>query len=337
MNFDSLSQLIRDQRLPAFHAKNLIQIIGRGFKSYDQLTSWPLHLRQAAIENIPIHSYTSAQLTTGTDGNAKALLTYSDNNAIETVFIQTKPDHYSICVSCQSGCAMGCAFCATGSLGLLRSLTAEEICDQFLYWRQTYPNILPKSVVFMGMGEPFANQIEVFKAIDWLHTYYGLGYRHITVSTCGLPAGIQALSKAYPQVNLAISLHAANQRTRESIMPIAKKISLNELATTIHSYLSVTNRQITLEYLLLNGLNDSTKQLDYLIDWLRQFPKQLVHVNLIGYNQTDSTFSKPSNNKIRFAKNYLQENHVSVTIRKSQGEDIIGACGQLSLNSNSQK
>lgn len=335
MNFDVIEKIISSNRFPTYHLKALKTQIGKGITSYDQLSSWPKLLR-TQLGQIPFTSYKTAILTQGNDNSAKALLTFSDEVSIETVLIQTKPDHYSVCVSCQSGCAMGCAFCATGTLGLIRSLTAEEITDQLLYWQQTYPNLQIKSIVFMGMGEPFANQPAVFQAIDWFHTYYGLGYRHLTVSTSGLPTGITSLGNTYPQVNLAVSLHAANQQLRESIMPIAKAISLNDLAASIHVYLTQTNRQLTFEYLLIQDLNDSSQELDWLIAWLQQFPPHLVHVNLIGYNQTTNKFTKPSRNRIQFAKKYLLSHHISATIRKSLGEDIVGACGQLSLKSSGQ-
>jgi adenine C2-methylase RlmN of 23S rRNA A2503 and tRNA A37 len=331
MNFDAIKNKIDSLALPEYHFQALINLVNRGGESsYDQLTSWPKQLRKE-VETIPFYSYESATVTTGADQSVKALLRFPDKTAIETVLIQTKPDHYSVCVSCQSGCAMGCAFCATGTLGLIRSLTAEEIADQLLFWRQTKPDIHIKSIVFMGMGEPFANQIEVFKAIDWLHTYYNVGFRHITISTCGLPAGITALAKAYPQVNLAISLHAANQTLRESLMPISEKVSLTDLSTAIKTYLSLTNRQVTFEYLLLKDVNDTKIALEELVTWLSNFKKNLTHVNLIGYNQTTDQFTKPSKNRIYFARDFLQSNRISATIRKSMGEDIVGACGQLSL------
>lgn len=330
MNFESITTLISDHQLPAFHFKTLIRGLKNGIQSYQDLTSWPASLRQSAAA-IPFHSYQSVKLVEGAHHGAKAILTFSDHASIETVLIQTKPDHYSVCVSCQSGCAMGCRFCATGTLGLLRSLTPEEITDQFLYWKEQRPTLPIKSIVFMGMGEPFANQTAVFKAIDWLHTYYQLGLRHLTVSTCGLPAGIISLAQTYPQVNLAISLHAANQSLRETLMPIARTINLNELGQAVSEYLNQTNRQVTFEYLLIKDINDTKQNLDELITWLNQFPSELTHVNLIGYNITDHKFTRPSQNRIHFALDYLQAHHVSATIRKSVGEDILGACGQLAL------
>jgi len=332
MNFTRLNQLITtDLNLPQYHFNSLLnQLQKPGFTSYDQLSSWPQTLRQTAA-SVPFNSHHQSKLVSLPDQGAKALLTFADQVSTETVFIPTKADHYSICVSSQSGCPMGCTFCATGKLGLIRSLTAEEICDQFFYWLQTYPKIRPKSVVFMGMGEPFANQNQVFQAISWLHDYYNLGYRHMTVSTCGLPTGIAALATTYPQVNLAISLHAATQNLRQQLMPIANKVPLTALSQSIQDYLEKTNRRVTFEYLLLDQVNDTPEAITALISWVKQFPPQLVHLNLIPYNPTGTTYRRPLPQKTRAIMNQLLNHQIITTIRKSFGTLVDGACGQLAL------
>ncbi len=331
MNFDAVKQILDSANQPPYRIKSLVGAIqANRLTDYDQLSSWPKTLRQALKDQLPFTSYSNTQLISGTSQTKKALLELTQGGSIETVLIPIKDNQYSVCVSSQVGCAMGCSFCATGTLGLSRSLTAEEITDQIFFWKLNFPEAVIKTIVFMGMGEPFANELAVNQAIDWLQTYYGIGARHITVSTCGLIKGIENFAHNHPQVNLAISLHAATQELRQQLMPIANKVDLEALSQAIHQYLKHTNRRITFEYLLIDSVNDSSQNLKDLADWLAQFPLQLVHVNLIRYNQTTDKYQQPSNNRVYFARDYLMNQGIVATIRKSYGDDIAGACGQLS-------
>jgi 23S rRNA (adenine2503-C2)-methyltransferase len=226
---------------------------------------------------------------------------------------------------------MNCAFCATGQMGFKRLLTAEEITDQWLFW-QTYR---PSHLVFMGMGEPFHNQAEVFKAMTDLHTYYQLGWRRMSVSTSGILPGILALAHEFPKVNLAISLHACIPPLREKLMPVTKLYPLAALRDTLLKYLQITPRQLVFEYLLLKDVNDTPTAFAALVDWLKPFPKRLIHLNLIRYNPTGA-FAAPPIATVQKWKADLNRLHLSASIRKSLGTDIQGACGQLATQSKSK-
>jgi 23S rRNA (adenine2503-C2)-methyltransferase len=249
--------------------------------------------------------------------------------------MQPKPSLFSVCVSCEVGCPMACAFCATGKMGFTRPLTAKK-SDQWVYWVNylAASNQKPSHIVFMGMGEPFHNQTAVFEAVSHFTDpeSYHIGDRKISISTCGVIPGILALSESFPQVNLAISLHAARKEVRESLMPISKAYSLQELQTCLIQYAKKTRRQIMLEYLLLKGINDRPTDLQSLVDWLKPFPKGLAHVNLIRFNPSGTNFEAPEILVVNWWKKTLLQARVSISIRKNLGADIFGACGQLAVS-----
>ncbi len=241
-----------------------------------------------------------------------------------------KDGRNSLCISCQAGCQMGCKFCATGKLGLLKHLTYEEIFDQVLYFAQLLhqENAEISNIVFMGMGEPFMNYQNTLAAANLLSDpkYLGIGARKITISTSGVVPGILQLADEPKQYNLAISLHAPNQADREKIMPIAKRWPLPELMSAVQTYLQKTNRRVSYEYVMLQGVNDSRIQAQQLAELIQG---QLCHVNLIPYNPTDSVFTVSQQNNIEEFKNILQKNGINATIRVTMGQDIDAACGQL--------
>ncbi|MDP1619528.1 MAG: 23S rRNA (adenine(2503)-C(2))-methyltransferase RlmN, partial [bacterium] len=253
---------------------------------------------------------------------------------IEAVLIAPKPDVWSVCISCQVGCAIGCKFCATGKMGLKRNLTAEEITDQVLFWIQYLKNINQKisTVVFMGMGEPLLNWEQVSRSLRDLidPTLFGFGARSISVSTSGIPEGIEKLAMEFPQVNLALSLHFGSDEKRSQAMPINRKNNLETLREALKKYFLKTNRKVFLEYVMLSGVNDSREDADKLIRFVKSIGKlQLLHVNLIRYNSTGSEFKPSSKEHTVEFRDYLAQNRIDVTIRKSLGEEIQGACGQL--------
>ncbi|MGI5828415.1 MAG: radical SAM protein [Patescibacteria group bacterium] len=181
---------------------------------------------------------------------------------METVLLNPKPALWSVCISCQVGCGMGCTFCATGKMGFIRNMTAEEICDQILFWRQYIAKkklpIRVTNIVYMGMGEPFANKEKVFESIRWLtdKNLYGFGQRHLSISTSGIVPGIREFADTFPQLNLAVSLHAPNDALRETLMPVARTYPLSELMKGLDYYVKKTNRQVFIEYILLKNIND---------------------------------------------------------------------------------
>lgn len=337
MNIAQIKISLENQGHPRFRFNQLLTLVLSGANEWSECTTWPSTLRDEYAKQFPFISWTKATTSISQDGTVKALLTLVDGNRIETVLMQPKPGHWSVCVSCEVGCPMNCAFCATGKMGFIRKLTTEEITDQVLFWINyishlnpiRYPLITIKSVVFMGMGEPFHNSENVFPAIEWLNSYYGLGARHISVSTSGIPDGIEKLCQLFPQVNLAISLHGATNQKRSSLMPINQQYSLDDLYPALRAYLHQTNRQLMFEYLLISKINDTKDDQQDLIAFLSRFPKNLIHVNLIRYNQTTDIFTATPIATVKQWKHNLIQNGISASIRKNLGVDIRGACGQL--------
>lgn len=292
----------------------------------------------------------------------KALLKLAGGNFIETVLISPKQGIWSACVSSQVGCPMNCLFCATGKGGFKRNLTAEEITGQILFWKQYLKSNMPKAanyklnnIVFMGMGEPFLNWENVrdglkilidkdsprtnFSSIKSVNAHtgvklvrgkFGFSSRSISVSTCGIPEGIKKLAKEFPQINLAISLHFADDKKRSEFMPINEKYNLAEIKKALQNYFATTRRKVFIEYIMLAGENDGLRDAEKLAEYLKSIgDTHLLHVNLINYNAASGQFKPSSGNRIQDFKNYLLKKHISATIRKSLGKDIEGACGQL--------
>lgn len=253
---------------------------------------------------------------------------------VEGVLMRFKNSRNSVCVSSQVGCPLRCAFCATGSLGFKRNLSAEEITDQVLYFdhwlkeKESGANVT--HVVFMGMGEPLLNYENVISAVSEMNDpdCLGIGARHITISTAGVIPGIKRLEREDIQVNLAVSLHAPNQKLRESFMPIAKSFKLPDLMETIKSYIQKTHRRVSYEYVMLKDINDSPALAKELASLLRG---QLCHVNLIPYNETYLGFTNAGRAKIDEFKEILESFKIPVTVRVSLGQDIAAACGQLAI------
>ena len=240
----------------------------------------------------------------------------------------------TVCVSCMVGCPMKCAFCATGEMGLLRKLTADEIITQVLFFSRFLKkeNARVGSVVFMGMGEPFLNYDNVMQAVRILNNpeCFGIGARHISISTCGIFDGIRKLTTEDIAVNLAISLHAPNDEVRRKIMPVAEGYTIAELLTVIDEYIAKTRRKVMFEYLLIDGVNDTDEMARELATILKH---KLCVVNLIQYNDTGA-FVASSHNRMNRFKEILEKAKIEVTMRYRFGRDIKGACGQLATGRN---
>jgi len=258
----------------------------------------------------------------------KFLFVTKDNNFIESVLMK----HYNrntVCVSSQIFCPLQCKFCATGQVPFRRNLTYWEIVLQVLLIEKIR-NIKVNNVVFMGMGEPFLNFDNVSKALFILNEDKRIGARHITVSTSGIVPKIVEFAKLNKQFKLAISLHAPNDRLRSELMPINKQYNLRELFSAIDEYTKITNKRVTYEYVLIDNVNDSIREAKQLVNLLKG---RKAFVNLLIYNPHPfSDFERPSHEKVIKFKNYLLRNGVTVAIRRSLGDDIQGACGQLSAS-----
>ena len=345
MNLTKLQEILTRHDQSKFRLEQIQKaIFGDSVSTWDEITTISKDLREILKKEFNLLSFEVEKILEAKNGqSAKALLKLSDGNLIETVLISPKPGIWSACVSCQVGCQMGCRFCATGRLGWQRDLTAEEITDQVLFWKQYLKNKFrnPKSeirncdignIVYMGMGEPFLNWENVRESLKIFtdNKLFGFGSRSISVSTSGIPDGIRKLAEEFSQINLAVSLHFADDEKRSRFMPVNIKYNLGELCESLRDYFQKTKRKVFIEYILLDGINDSVAEAKKVVDYLKSVGRtHLLHVNLIRYNPTGEELKSSSGNKAQKFKNYLLKNKINATIRKSVGEEIQGACGQL--------
>lgn len=286
--------------------------------------------KQLLSEHFELNLLNLVDKQTSSDGTVKYLFKTFDGLLLETV-LMTHDYGYSICVTSQIGCNMGCTFCASGILKKQRDLTSGEIVAQLLYAQKD----LDKSekrishIVVMGIGEPFDNYDNVMDFVSIVNDDFGLGIgaRHITISTCGIVEGIERFSDEQTQVNLAISLHGPNDKLRSQLMPINNRYPLSELMASLRYYLSKNNRRLTFEYILIQGVNDQIEHADELADLIRDMN---AYVNLIPYNPVDEKGYKKSSKSAQMAfYDRLKKRKIQCTLRKEQGSDIDAACGQL--------
>ncbi len=264
---------------------------------------------------------------TSNDGTLKCLYSLHDGHLIESVLIKQRYGN-SVCVTTQVGCNIGCSFCASGQLKKKRDLTAGEIIAQVIETEKILKERI-SYVVVMGIGEPFDNYEQLLKFLSTVNHPKGLaiGARHITVSTCGIVPKIREYAHTGLQVNLAISLHAPNNEIRTKLMTINKKYPIEDIIDAIRYYIDITKRRVTIEYILINGLNDTEAVALELVKLLRGLN---VYVNLIPYNEVLEAPYKRSETKTMLAfYDVLMKNKIQVTLRKEQGHDINAACGQL--------
>lgn len=299
--------------------------------SWDDITNIPVSLRASLKEKIHYIDSLSIYKKLQDDQTVKLSLQTKDNKYIETVILKHKLDRNTVCVSTQIGCPLGCKFCATGKMGFIRNLSVEEIVDQVIIAQRILKDEDKKikNIVFMGMGEPLLNYDNLIEAIKIINDpkKLGIGIRHITISTAGIISMIEKLMEENIQVNLAVSLHCANDTKRSTIMPVNNNDHLYDLIEVLKKYSVATNRRIFYEYIMLANINDSLEDAKMLANLLTG---QNAHVNLIPYNVTGDEFVGSSNNQIRRFQKILTDNNIPSTIRVSLGEDIGGACGQLS-------
>lgn len=325
---DDLVALTKELGQPAFRAKQLREwIFDKNVCSFEDMTNLPKAFREKLAESYGFNVPVERVKQVSRDGSRKYLLQFSDGVSVETVGMPSK-NKLAVCISSQAGCAMGCAFCATGMNGLTRSLTDQEMVDQVLHVARDFGERVT-SVVFMGQGEPFANFDNVVSALRKLNAPGGLeiGARHLTVSTCGVIPGIKRFAELPEQFTLAISLHSAVQSTRNNLMPGVKKYTLLRLHEAIQDYVEKTGRRPTYEYAMIEGVNDNNPEMQALIDFCQG---TLCHVNLIQLNDVPDSPLKPSPmEKVETLQRRLTMHGVETTIRNSRGNDIDAACGQL--------
>lgn len=328
LTLEELQDLVKELGQPAFRAKQLNEWIhDKNVCSFDEMTNLPAALREKLSERFSFNVPVELVKQVSKDGSRKYLLQFSDGVSVETVGMPNR-NKLAVCISSQAGCAMGCAFCATGLAGLSRSLTAQEMVDQVLHVARDFGERVT-SVVFMGQGEPFANFDATVQALRILNNPDGLaiGARHLTVSTCGVIPGIRRFAELPEQFTLAISLHSAIQGTRNQLMPGVKKYTLLRLHEAIQLYVEKTGRRPTYEFAMIDGINDTNPEMQALVDFCAG---TLCHVNLIQLNNIpDSPFRPSPIEKVESLQRRLTMHGVETTIRNSRGSDIDAACGQL--------
>lgn len=348
LTYDELRSWLVARGEPAYRAHQICDGIYHTFvDDFQRMPGLPASLRDQLARDATIAGPVTRASVISKDGRTrKLLLELRDGKRIETVLMLYPASaegraRATVCVSTQAGCAFGCTFCATGQMGFERHLTAGEIVAQVLYIARelrAHPWIAPDgraidrvtNLVFMGMGEPLHNYANTLKAITILNMAEGLniGARHMTISTVGLVPAILRLAEEPLQINLAISLHAPNNAMRARTMPVTRKYPIEEVLSAVKSYVARTGRQVTFEYVLLAGENDSVehaRELARLLAPLAQFG----HVNLIPVNITSAGYKPPSGVTIRAFRETLRAGGVSSSVRAERGDDIAAACGQL--------
>lgn len=330
---------------PAFRLKQIEgALFSPVFKGFSDVSNIPLAMREVIARELSWFSIQEVQVFESVKKDTfKAVVETVDSKRVETVLMKNARNQWTVCVSSQVGCAMACTFCATGTMGFTRNLLVDEIVDQVRFWNvflEKRPDLERRisNVVFMGMGEPLANYENVKETLHLLLTYTDIGMTRITVSTVGLLPMLDKVLKdeSWPPVRLAVSLHSADSETRKNIMPSSYDGFLDKLVEWTEQYFEKfesRRRHLTFEYVMLGGVNDSEKHAKALIHFAERVGK--VRINLIPYNFTGSVYkdSLPGD-FMRFQKQ-LEDAGVVVTRRRTMGDDIAAACGQLVVEKNS--
>ncbi|MEY8402326.1 23S rRNA (adenine(2503)-C(2))-methyltransferase RlmN [Oscillospiraceae bacterium 44-34] len=326
MTLEELTAWLKDQGEPAFRAKQIFKWLYRGMASFEDMTDLSKALRQKLAEEALLTPPTVARKQVSQeDGTIKYLWRLADGNCVESVLMRYRHGN-TVCISCQVGCRMGCAFCASTIAGKVRDLTPAEMLDQVLF-TQIDSGVPVSNIVLMGIGEPLDNFDTVLRFLTLVNHPDGLniGMRHISLSTCGLVDEIDKLAQYGLQLTLSVSLHAPDDETRSKIMPVNRAVGVEKLVETCHRYFNKTGRRVSYEYAMISGVNDADWQADLLAKWLKGAP---AHVNLIPLNEVEESPLKPSRRVAAFQKR-LEGHGVTVTVRRKLGGDIDASCGQL--------
>lgn len=328
MTLDELTEFVTENGFPKFRAKQIYDWLYKNVTDFDNMRNIPADLK-AFLKSSSYISVANIEkkLVSRYDKTVKYLFSFNDGECVESVVMSYKHG-YSICISTQVGCKMGCTFCATGKSGFSRSLEPSEMLGQ-IEAAQRDLNIRISNIVLMGMGEPLDNFDNVVKFLRLVSSDNGLniGMRHITLSTCGIVPKIYELAKLHLGITLSVSLHAPNDEIRQRTMPIARKYSIEELLKACSDYFKTTGRRVTFEYSMISGVNDSDEN-------ARELAKRLEgtqsHVNLIPVNTVEGTGYLKSNIKRQqaFIK-ILAAKNIGATVRRTLGSDINASCGQL--------
>ena len=326
MTQQELARFLKELGEPAFRAKQVFTWLHRGVTSFEEMTNLSKPLREKLAERCFITAPTVARKQESRlDGTIKYLWELSDGNCIETVLMQYHHGN-TVCISSQVGCRMGCAFCASTIAGKVRDLRPSELLDQVLFTQLDSGREI-SNIVLMGIGEPLDNTENVLRFLELVNHPDGMniGMRHISLSTCGVVPGIDALAEKQLQLTLSVSLHAPDSETRSRIMPVNRAYDVELLFDACHRYFEKTGRRISFEYAMIDGVNDNDWQADLIAKKLRGMPG---HVNLIPLNDVVESPYKPSRRVAAFQKR-LESHGVTATVRRSLGGDIDASCGQL--------
>ena len=337
LEFEELQKILTEWGQPLFRVKQLWTGLYKNFwQTPEEFSNFPLELRNKLAENFSFGSLTPSIILDSTDGQTrKTLFKLQDGRQIEAVLMRYDRRR-TLCISTQVGCAMGCTFCATGQMGFTRHLSSGEIIAQVMHYARLLhnENQAVTNIVLMGMGEPFHNYDNTMQAIDRLNDPdgYNFGARRFTISTSGLVPAIRQFASEKRQVNLAVSLHAAENDLRMQMMPVNKKYDIEELIKACREYVEMTGRRITFEWALINGVNDTPEQARKLAGLLKGM---LCHVNAIPLNPTTGYEGKATTRDRADAfKEILEQNGIPCTIRIRRGIDIQAGCGQLASHQN---
>ncbi len=351
MDLELLQHTLADRGEPAFRARQVWEWTARGASSYEEMTNVPAPLREALAEQVPLSSLTAEDEALASDGTQKALLRTHDGRPLEAVLMRYRDGRRSLCLSSQSGCPLTCTFCATGRMKFGRNLTASEILDQALHFRRqssgggmptgaikgpdgTSGRGNPNHAVFMGMGEPLLNLDNVLEACERLPDL-GIATSNTAISTVGWIPGIERLAREGRPVRLALSLHAPEEALRSELMPVNDRYPLDDVLAACRDWHAARKRQVFVEYLMLDGVNDRVEQAHALAGLLRE-PRNAFKVNLIPYNPTDSGFQGSTRAAIDAFRSTLESRGIRATVRLTRGRDIAAACGQLAVTRSSE-
>lgn len=326
MTLGEISEALRAMGEPSFRGKQVFTWLHRGVTDFDQMINIPKSLREKLAREYVITAPTVARKQVSKlDGTIKYLWELQDGNCIETVLMSYHHGN-TVCISSQVGCRMGCKFCASTLAGKVRDLTPSEMLDQVLFTQLDSGHEI-SNIVLMGIGEPMDNRKNVLRFLELINHPDGMniGMRHISLSTCGVVPGIDALAQDNLQLTLSVSLHAPDSETRSRIMPVNKSYDVSELFAACHRYFKKTGRRISFEYAMIDGVNDHDWQADLLAEKIHGMPG---HVNLIPLNDVVESEFKPSKRVSAFQKR-LESHGLTATVRRSLGGDIDASCGQL--------
>ncbi len=331
LDTETLAASLKEWGAPPYHLRHVFEwLYHRGVADGEAMTNLPKALREQIRMRFRFLGLTVVSTLRSQDGTVKLLLSLRDRAVVEAVLIPAA-ERTTACISSQVGCRFGCSFCASGAGGFKRNLSSAEMCEELFHLKRLAPHRRLSHVVFMGTGEPLDNYDHVMQAIRLINAEYGfgIGARRITISTSGVIPGIRRLATEGMQVELSVSLHAADDRLRSRLMPINRKYPLKDLMRAVASYIKKTDRQVTFEYVLIKGVNSDLHNARKLATMLQGLNAK---VNLIACNPVGEDRARGVETfEMLLFKTHLEKSGIPATIRKSRGEDIQAACGQLRL------